>query len=371
MSVLDTGSPVFSLALSSTLGQCQSSRSASGASFPSDLRLAAASLIDSGDPKNSNHIDVFGTPGPEHEDVSKVRLLARANVSFPCTKVGFAPLSLKQTYSRGEEMLATSSDALRLWDLIEAEAPGSGFVGRKGSSPQWQLINKSEFGRVSRSCCNIYLPSILLPSDTMCAQQAPQPGEFSAPLTSFSWSPIEPSSILTASTNTTVTLYDIGTGAATTQLIAHDKAVYDVQWCPGPAAGRDQFASCGADGSVRMFDIRALEHSTILYETPSSSTSSSQTANGTVKENNPLLRLAFDPNNLHCLAVLHADCNSILMIDNRKPGIPVVELSAHQGPINGMAWSGNNGDTGSVQSSPENQGAIATVGDDGMGAFPS
>lgn len=199
--------------------------------------------------------------------------------------------------------------------------------------------------------------------------QSPQQAEFAAPLTSFSWSPIEPSAILTASTNTTVTLYDIVTGAATTQLIAHDKAVYDVQWCPGPAAGRDQFASCGADGSVRMFDIRALEHSTILYEIPSSSSSSSSPRqNGTAKENNPLLRLAFDPNNLHCLAVLHADCNSILMIDNRKPGIPVVELSAHQKPINGMAWSGSNGDTGGMQSAAENQGAIATVGDDGMGA---
>lgn len=28
----------------------------------------------------------------------------------------------------------------------------------------------------------------------------------------------------------------------------------------------DVFASCGADGSVRMFDLRSLEHSTIIYE---------------------------------------------------------------------------------------------------------
>lgn len=30
--------------------------------------------------------------------------------------------------------------------------------------------------------------------------------------------------------------------------------------------GRDMFASVGADGSVRMFDLRHLEHSTIIYE---------------------------------------------------------------------------------------------------------
>ena len=28
------------------------------------------------------------------------------------------------------------------------------------------------------------------------------------------------------------------------------------------------FASVGADGSVRMFDLRHLEHSTIIYEDP-------------------------------------------------------------------------------------------------------
>ena len=32
--------------------------------------------------------------------------------------------------------------------------------------------------------------------------------------------------------------------------------------------GRDMFASVGADGSVRMFDLRHLEHSTIIYEDP-------------------------------------------------------------------------------------------------------
>lgn len=161
-----------------------------------------------------------------------------------------------------------------------------------------------------------------------------------------------------------MTLFDLNTSSASTQLIAHDKAVYDVQWCPGPAAGRDQFASCGADGSVRMFDIRALEHSTILYETPP--TSSGSTPNGSSKDVAPLLRLAFDPNNLHCLAVLHSDCNSILMIDNRKPGIPVVELKAHQRAINGLAWSGSNGDEATINDA-DNQGALVSVGDDGMG----
>ena len=31
---------------------------------------------------------------------------------------------------------------------------------------------------------------------------------------------------------------------------------------------KEEIASVGADGSVRMFDLRSLEHSTIIYETP-------------------------------------------------------------------------------------------------------
>ncbi len=51
---------------------------------------------------------------------------------------------------------------------------------------------------------------------------------------------------------------------ARTQLIAHDREVFDLAF----ARGKDVFASVGADGSVRMFDLRSLEHSTIIYESP-------------------------------------------------------------------------------------------------------
>ena len=56
-------------------------------------------------------------------------------------------------------------------------------------------------------------------------------------------------------------------GHVKTQLIAHDKEVYDIAFSKA-GGGRDMFASVGADGSVRMFDLRHLEHSTIIYEDP-------------------------------------------------------------------------------------------------------
>ncbi len=41
-----------------------------------------------------------------------------------------------------------------------------------------------------------------------------------------------------------------------TQLIAHDKEVFDIAF----ASGKDVFGTVGADGSLRMFDLRCLDY---------------------------------------------------------------------------------------------------------------
>jgi WD40 repeat protein len=87
--------------------------------------------------------------------------------------------------------------------------------------------------------------------------------EHTAPLTSLDWNTMSPKLIITSSIDTTCTIWDIPSLTAKTQLIAHDKEVFDVRFCAGSV---DVFVSCGADGSVRMFDLRSLEHSTIIYE---------------------------------------------------------------------------------------------------------
>lgn len=48
------------------------------------------------------------------------------------------------------------------------------------------------------------------------------------PITSLSWNAAAPSSVVTCSIDTTATLWDITNQTAVTQLIAHDKAVYDL-----------------------------------------------------------------------------------------------------------------------------------------------
>src|SRR5690349_20025749 len=77
---------------------------------------------------------------------------------------------------------------------------------------------------------------------------------------------VDPTLCVTCSKDSTCTVWNIETQAPKTQLIAHDKEVYDVAWSPN--GGTSVFSTVGADGSVRMFDLRSLEHSTIIYECP-------------------------------------------------------------------------------------------------------
>lgn len=55
----------------------------------------------------------------------------------------------------------------------------------------------------------------------------------------------------------------------------------------------------GADGSVRMFDLRHLEHSTIIYEDP---------------QHTPLLRLAWNKQDPNYLATIAMDATEVLFV---------------------------------------------------------
>lgn len=149
-----------------------------------------------------------------------------------------ASSSNKQT----TDLLATSGDHLRLWSLPnDQHAYQSNTLTRSNSTKTPPLQKLSPLALLSNS-------------------KSP---EHTAPITSLDWNVVQPSLIITSSIDTTCTIWDIPTLTAKTQLIAHDKEVYDVRFC---ANSVDVFVSCGADGSVRMFDLRSLEHSTIIYE---------------------------------------------------------------------------------------------------------
>ena len=86
-----------------------------------------------------------------------------------------------------------------------------------------------------------------------------------------------------------------------------------------------------------MFDLRHLEHSTIMYEDP---------------QHNPLLRLAWNKQDANYLATIASDSLEVVILDIRVPCTPVARLINHRACVNGIAWA------------PHSSCHICTGGDD-------
>ncbi|KKA25831.1 WD repeat protein [Rasamsonia emersonii CBS 393.64] len=232
---------------------------------------------------------------------------AEATHSYPVTRILWEPPSSQK---QSTDLLATSGDHLRLWSLPSSHAgSNSNSITRPSNQREQQQ------------------PAKLSPLALLSNSKSP---EHTAPITALDWNTVSPSLIITSSIDTTCTIWDIPTLTAKTQLIAHDKEVYDVRFC---ANSVDIFVSCGSDGSVRMFDLRSLEHSTIIYE-PSE------------KNDKP------SPHDSHLLATFAQDSNIVRILDVRQPGQAIIELRGHSAPINSVEWC------------PNRRGIIASGADD-------
>ncbi|KAH8162820.1 hypothetical protein CIB48_g5425 [Xylaria polymorpha] len=270
--------------------------------------------------------DVY-TPGSSKYSLEFTKV-AEATHSYPVTRLLWEPPSPQK---QSTDLLATSGDHLRLWSLpVDTQPTHSNSIN-----------NKAALG-----------PPItkLTPLALLSNSKTP---DHTAPLTSLDWNTVSPSLIITSSIDTTCTIWDIPSLTAKTQLIAHDKEVYDVRFC---AASVDVFVSCGQDGSVRMFDLRSLEHSTIIYEPTAKDDRdgriSPTLAQQTMSNAPPLLRLATSPHDTHLLATFAQDSNIIRILDVRQPGQALLELRGHGGSVNSVEWS------------PGRRALLASGGDD-------
>ncbi|KAL7476369.1 hypothetical protein ACHAW6_002239 [Cyclotella cf. meneghiniana] len=264
----------------------------------SQFRLAVGSYIE----QYNNAVQVLKTrmalpPGAEYPNM-QIYCACEIEHPYPCTKILWSPDAGGGTggHYGGRDLLATTGDYLRLWSVSDE---GEGKMGHKREA----LLNNNKNS------------------------------EYCAPLTSFDWNEYDPSMIATSSIDTTCTIWDINTQTARTQLIAHDREVFDLAF----SRGTDVFASVGADGSVRLFDLRSLEHSTIIYETPNL---------------DPLLRLEWNKQDPNYLATFKVDSRSTIILDIRLPSIPVTELGGHAGCVNAVAWA------------PHSSCHVCTAGDD-------
>ncbi|KAI8994070.1 WD40 repeat-like protein [Trametes punicea] len=261
--------------------------------------------------------------------------LVEAQHGYPATRLHWQPSTANSfawsQKAAAAELLATTGDALRVWEYSsDGPAAVSAYVGRQASGGGHKLTLKT----------------------ALSGQSKVQNNNTGAPLTSFSWNEKSPSLIVTSSIDTTCTVWNIDTSTAITQLIAHDREVYDVAWLPGST---DIFVSVGADGSLRAFDLRSLEHSTILYETPAPKNvppPSSSPSSSARPPTSPLLRIAFNPADSNYMSTFHMDGTDVQILDMRSPGQPVMELKAHRAQVNALGWS-----------STDSQ-LLATAGDD-------
>ncbi|RMZ72100.1 wd domain-containing [Pyrenophora seminiperda CCB06] len=278
------------------------------------------------------------SPGPTPYGI-EYNAIAEATCSFPVTRMLWEPPSSQK---QSTDLLATSGDHLRLWSLPQASGNTMSNTITRSSS-----VNTRE----------PQLPK-LTPLALLSNSKTP---EHTAPLTSLDWNTMSPKLIITSSIDTTCTIWDIPSLTAKTQLIAHDKEVFDVRFCAGSV---DVFVSCGADGSVRMFDLRSLEHSTIIYEpsdkggdrdkgSPTGRMSPTK-AQQTMSYAPPLLRLAASPHDSHLLATFAADSNLIRILDVRQPGQALLELRGHSAAVNSIEWN------------PSRRGMLASGGDDSL-----
>ncbi|KAJ1703001.1 hypothetical protein LUZ63_002780 [Rhynchospora breviuscula] len=272
---MDSPHPVYAMAFSPSVS--------------SPFRLALGSFLE----EYNNRVDFVTFD--EESTVFRPEPALSFDHPYPATKLMFHPRPIPGSAS---SLIASSGDFLRLWQ-VNHDGDGAG---------------KSE------------LRSVLNNSKS---------SDFCAPLTSFDWNEAEPRRIGTSSIDTTCTVWDIERGAVETQLIAHDKEVYDIAW--GEAG---VFASVSADGSVRIFDLRDKEHSTIVYESP--------------RPDTPLLRLAWNKSDLRYMAAILMDSNRIIILDIRSPAIPVAELQRHRACVNTLAWA------------PQAPRHLCSAGDDGQ-----
>ncbi|ODV57833.1 uncharacterized protein ASCRUDRAFT_51905 [Ascoidea rubescens DSM 1968] len=236
--------------------------------------------------------------------------IAEIKVNYPCTKIQWDPI-IKAGGNLGSgsptgascERFASCGNSLKIWEV------------HMNSNDPNVICEKLSLPRSSKPNVDIDVHSL-------------------APLTSLDWNKIDTNMIITSSIDTTCTVWDLNQGVAKTQLIAHDSEVFDVQFVAG---SKDIFTSVGNDGSMRIFDLRSLKHSTIIYEPLPSAPNASMTSSQS-QLNYPLLRVATSNIDEDIIAAIAANSSSIIIVDRRYPGLPLLTLEGHDRPVNSIKW---------------------------------
>lgn len=219
---------------------------------------------------------------------------ARKECDLPITNIGFLPTSFYRSDPLNR-LLVTSSDSLNLLHYNEE------------SNELTDILNFTLLKYTGKG-------------------KEPNPLSF-PPITSFDFNLANNTDIIQSCIDSTCTVYDLTKQKIKTQLIAHDDLVLDVKFLNNNNSKKNAelFMTCGNDGSLRLFDLRTLDHSSILYEDA---------------QKRPLLNLEVNPldsNKILCFAL---DSKHITYIDLRFEKSPLKEFSIDSN-ITSCLWLNN------------------------------
>ena len=143
---------------------------------------------------------------------------------------------------------------------------------------------------------------------------------YCGPLTSCDWSRANNAIIGVSSVDHTCSIWDLNKREEKYMIIAHDKEVYDI------SLGPDEFIfmSTGADGSVRLFDSRQANSSSIIFET---------------RDESAMTRLKWNLVNPNFILTVIVDKNEIYILDQRKLNAPYGILKVHTNVVNSAIWA--------------------------------
>jgi len=143
---------------------------------------------------------------------------------------------------------------------------------------------------------------------------------YSVPLTSFDWNINDPNMIGTASLDCTCTIWDISKKIPKCQIYTNTKEVFDITFCNEV----NEFATAGADGNINLFDLRSIQSSFIIFQNP---------------DRTPLVRVSWHRANPDYFATLVMNSNKVILLDKRRPIIPVMTLFGHNNYVNAVSWA--------------------------------
>ena len=212
---------------------------------------------------NSNNINII--------ESNPINLKSQVKCEFPVSSILFSP------HEENKNLLISTSDVLSIYSCKEG-----------------QLNHEKNF--------------------------KPKTKDYCGPFTSCDWSKANKAIIGLSSVDKTCTIYDLNKNKEKYMIIAHDKEVYDI------SLGPDEFIfmSTGADGSVRLFDSRQANSSSIIFET---------------LDESPMTRLKWNLVNPNFILTVIVDKNEIFILDQRKLSAPYGILKVHTNVVNNAIWA--------------------------------